>query len=111
MWRFVSPALMFVVIISSVYFLLRHKPTCTAWDAATASGVRKEYPDWALAAAALLAVSSLVPVLSCLLHHQEIDLWKPGSADRMRVQGGNQQEVLQNRDLSLDETHVRTGLS
>ena len=62
MWRFVSPLLMFVVIVSSVYFMLKHKPTYTAWDANLANGVKKEYPDWALAAAVILAVSSLVPV-------------------------------------------------
>ena len=32
MWRFVSPVLMAVVIISSIYFMLTHTPTYTAWD-------------------------------------------------------------------------------
>ena len=78
MWRFVSPVLMGVVILSSIYFMFKvitlliltslslvfqHKPTYTAWDGEQARGVRREYPDWALAAAAILAVSSLVPIL------------------------------------------------
>ena len=32
MWRFVSPALMLVIILSSIYFMFKHKPTYTGWD-------------------------------------------------------------------------------
>ena len=63
MWRFVSPALMLGVIGSSIYFMLKHKPTYSAWDGSKARGVKKEYPDWALAVAVILAVSSLVPII------------------------------------------------
>jgi len=63
MWRFVSPVLMVVVIGSSIYFMFTNKPTYIGWDGDQARGVRKEYPDWALAAAAILAVSSLVPIV------------------------------------------------
>ena len=34
----------------------------TKWCCVQAKGVKQEYPDWALGMAALLAVSSLVPV-------------------------------------------------
>ena len=63
MWRFVSPALMLVIIVSSIYFMVTHKPTYTGWDGVQAKGVSNEYPAWALAVAAILAVSSLVPVV------------------------------------------------
>ena len=62
MWRFVSPALMLLIIISSIYFMFKHKPTYSGWDGEKARGVTNEYPNWALAVAAILAVSSLVPV-------------------------------------------------
>ena len=39
MWRFVSPALMLVIIISSIYFMFKHKPTYTGWDAAQVTTV------------------------------------------------------------------------
>ena len=32
MWRFVSPALMILVISSSIYFMFTNKPTYAAWD-------------------------------------------------------------------------------
>jgi len=63
MWRFVSPALMILVISSSIYFMFTNKPTYAAWDGEKARNVKKDYPDWALAAAALLAVSSLIPIV------------------------------------------------
>jgi len=62
MWRFVSPALMLVIIVWSIYFMFNNKPTYTGWDGDNAKGVNNEYPDWALGVAAILAVSSLVPV-------------------------------------------------
>merc|ERR1711978_529349 len=54
-WRFVSPALMAAIILSSVYFMMSHWPTYTAWDRATGRGRRAPYPAWTLAIAALLA--------------------------------------------------------
>jgi len=63
MWRFVSPVLMAVVIMSSIYFMFKHTPTYTAWDGDQAMGIKREYPTWALVTAAILAVSSLVPIL------------------------------------------------
>ena len=32
MWRFVSPALMILVISSSIYFMFTNKPTYIGWD-------------------------------------------------------------------------------
>lgn len=55
-------ALMLLIIISSIYFMFKHKPTYSGWDGEKARGVTNEYPNWALAVAAILAVSSLVPV-------------------------------------------------
>ena len=66
-WRFVSPALMAAIILSSVYFMMSHWPTYTAWDRHTAAGQRKEYPAWTLVIAAILALSSLVPILTVLV--------------------------------------------
>ena len=40
MWRFVSPILMLVIIISSIYFMFKHKPTYTGWD-----GDNVSFPD------------------------------------------------------------------
>ena len=37
-FRFVSPALMAGIIMSSLYFMMSHWPTYTAWDQVTASG-------------------------------------------------------------------------
>ena len=77
-WRFVSPALMAAIILSSVYFMMSHWPTYTAWDRATGRGRRAPYPAWTLAIAALLATSSLAPILAGLL------------AQALRGRGGDQ---------------------
>jgi len=63
MWRIISPTLMATVIASSMYFMFTNKPTYIAWDRNLASGVKKEYPGWALGVAGLLAASSLIPII------------------------------------------------
>eukprot|EP00092_Neocalanus_flemingeri_P007451 GFUD01008047.1.p1 GENE.GFUD01008047.1~~GFUD01008047.1.p1 ORF type:complete len:659 (+),score=176.58 GFUD01008047.1:50-2026(+) len=69
MWRFVSPTLMAAVIASSTYFMLTNKPVYTAWNRNTAAGEKKEYAGWSLGVAALLAMSSLIPILVGLVVH------------------------------------------
>ena len=66
-WRLVSPAMMGVIILSSLYFMMSHQPTYTAWDPHTAAGRTREYPAWTLAIAAILALSSLVPIVMGLV--------------------------------------------
>jgi len=63
MWRYISPTFMATVIMSSTYFMLTNKPVYTAWNKTMAAGEKKEYPDWTLGVAALLAMSSLIPIL------------------------------------------------
>jgi len=63
MWRYISPIFMATVIISSVYCMLSDTPTYTAWNRQKAIGEKKEYPEWALGLAALLAMSSLFPIM------------------------------------------------
>jgi len=54
---------MAAVIASSTYFMFTNKPVYTAWNRNKAAGEKKEYTGWALGLAALLAVSSLIPIL------------------------------------------------
>jgi len=69
MWRFVSPTLMAAIIASSIYFLLTNTPVYTAWDRHTGAGYKKEYPAWTLCVAALLAVSSIIPMIVGAVGH------------------------------------------
>jgi len=96
MWRFVSPALMLGVIGSSIYFMLRHKPTYTAWDETQARGIKKEYPNWALAAAAILAVSSLVPIIggAGIYLVKRIIYGSEGVQDRCEYKAGVEKKFL-----------------
>ena len=45
MSRFVSPALMAGIILSSLYFMMSHWPTYTAWNRDTATGVNINQSD------------------------------------------------------------------
>eukprot|EP00090_Calanus_glacialis_P025407 TRINITY_DN39709_c0_g1_i3.p1 TRINITY_DN39709_c0_g1~~TRINITY_DN39709_c0_g1_i3.p1 ORF type:complete len:610 (-),score=170.36 TRINITY_DN39709_c0_g1_i3:182-1954(-) len=69
MWRYVSPTLMAAIIASSTYFMFTNVPVYTAWNRDTASGEKKEYSGWALGVAALLAMSSLIPILVGMVVH------------------------------------------
>ena len=96
MWRFVSPVLMAVVIMSSIYFMFKHTPTYTAWDEDLAMGVRREYPTWALVTAAILAVSSLVPILggATIYLVKRIVYGSEGVQDRCEYKAGVEKKFL-----------------
>ena len=47
--------------------MISNKPTYAAWDRNTATGVRKEYSAWTLVIAAMLSLSSLIPIAVGLL--------------------------------------------
>jgi len=69
MWRYISPTLMATVIISSMYFMVTNTPKYTAWNRTKAIGEKKEYPEWALGIAAMLAMSGLIPIIIGLAIH------------------------------------------
>ena len=96
MWRFVSPVLMAVVIMSSIYFMFKHTPTYTAWDGDQAMGVRREYPTWALVTAAILAVSSLVPILggATIYLVKRLVYGSEGVQDRCEYKAGVEKKFL-----------------
>ena len=48
MWRFVSPALMLVIIVSSIYFMFTHKPTYSGWDGVNVRLTSKMFTDFKL---------------------------------------------------------------
>ena len=62
-WRVISPSLMLLVLVSSSYQLLTTSPTYSAWRQDKATSEKKEYSGGSLAVAAVLAVSSLLPVI------------------------------------------------
>ena len=96
MWRFVSPVLMAVVIMSSIYFMFKHTPTYTAWDGEQAMGVKREYPTWALVTAAILAVSSLVPILggAAIYLVKRLVYGSEGVQDRCEYKAGVEKKFL-----------------
>ena len=54
-----------------------------AWDQNTATGVRKEYPAWTLVIAAMLSLSSLVPIAVGLITEAFRSGVRPESVTRM----------------------------
>ena len=80
---------MLVIILSSLYFMISNKPTYMAWDRNTAAGVRKEYPAWTLVVAALLSLSSLVPIAVGLLTEAFRSGVTPRSVARMGSGSGD----------------------
>ena len=78
MWRFVSPALMLGVIGSSIYFMLRHKPTYTAWDETqvTETSINCQ-----------ICVSLLIYILGQLFWFKYYDLFRLG-VSRRSIQTG-----------------------
>jgi len=62
-WRFVSPLLMFFIIMSSVYSMFNKHPTYTAWNEEKAATEDLEYPAWTLVIAGFLSIASLVPIV------------------------------------------------
>jgi solute carrier family 6 amino acid/orphan transporter-like 15/16/17/18/20 len=69
MWRFVSPALMSAVIASSIYFMLTNNPKYSAWNKELAKSEDREYSHTGLVFAAILAISSLIPIAGGAILH------------------------------------------
>jgi len=69
MWRFVSPALMSAVIASSIYFMLTNNPKYSAWNKEQAKSEDREYSHTGLVFAAILAISSLIPIAGGAILH------------------------------------------
>merc|ERR1712032_1525207 len=69
MWRFISPALMSAVIASSIYFMLTNNPKYSAWNKEQAKSEDREYSHTGLVFAAILAISSLIPIAGGAILH------------------------------------------
>ena len=61
-WRFIAPVLIAGILLASIVQQLLVLPTYNAWNASEAETVETQYPSWTLALAALLALSSVLPV-------------------------------------------------
>eukprot|EP00088_Acartia_fossae_P020275 TRINITY_DN21906_c0_g1_i2.p1 TRINITY_DN21906_c0_g1~~TRINITY_DN21906_c0_g1_i2.p1 ORF type:complete len:168 (-),score=22.81 TRINITY_DN21906_c0_g1_i2:126-629(-) len=62
MWRFLSPSIMSLIVLSSIYSMFTKYPTYKAWNREKAETEELTYPGWSLGLAAILAVASLVPI-------------------------------------------------
>lgn len=62
-WRFFAPVMLAGILVSSIFFHIKHHPTYSAWQQDIAKAVKKEFPGWALGVGSFLAVISIVPIV------------------------------------------------
>jgi len=77
----VTPTLIAVIIIASLYGLASKGITYTAWIEEKAETVETKYPDWGVALCFILVVASVVfiPITALLVHFDLFSL--PGSSE------------------------------
>lgn len=61
-WRFLGPALMTVILISSVVFMIINKPEYQAWKADEGKTQSEPYPDWVMVVAGLMITAGVLPM-------------------------------------------------
>lgn len=61
-WRFLAPAIMAVILISSVVFMFINNPQYQAWVAEKGSVESKEYPSWIMALAISMILAGILPI-------------------------------------------------
>ncbi|KAG8240432.1 hypothetical protein J437_LFUL003146 [Ladona fulva] len=66
-WRFLGPAIMTCILVSSIVFRILHKPTYQAWNAEEGKIEELEYPDWVLVIATLMIKAGTLPILLVFL--------------------------------------------
>ncbi|XP_063218625.1 sodium- and chloride-dependent transporter XTRP3 [Bacillus rossius redtenbacheri] len=67
MWRLLGPLVMFVILASSVFYMLTNKPAYKAWDKDKGEAVWTPYPDWVMAIAVAMVTAGVLPILVVFL--------------------------------------------
>ncbi|KAF0303870.1 Sodium-dependent neutral amino acid transporter B(0)AT3 [Amphibalanus amphitrite] len=60
-WNFISPVVMFIILVASLVFRFMNPPTYLAWDRHSGETVSREYPTFALIVAGMLAIAGILP--------------------------------------------------
>uniref|UniRef100_A0A8D8PZB4 Transporter n=2 Tax=Cacopsylla melanoneura TaxID=428564 RepID=A0A8D8PZB4_9HEMI len=71
-WRFLGPAIMSCILVSSIICRFLKRPSYGAWDATTGQTVDTEYPDWILVIAIAMITVSILPIfVVCILRRSQ----------------------------------------
>uniref|UniRef100_A0A7E4UQ34 Transporter n=1 Tax=Panagrellus redivivus TaxID=6233 RepID=A0A7E4UQ34_PANRE len=74
-WRFISPTIMFVLLLASIIKSFVHLPVYSAYDAETTHQIDTPYPAWALFLALLLISIAMGPV-PFIYFVRKFKIWK-----------------------------------
>lgn len=61
-WRFLAPAIMFIILVSSIIFMFIDHPKYQAWNKDLGQTVAVPYPGWALAIAIMMILAGILPI-------------------------------------------------
>lgn len=85
LWKYVCLLAMLGLLAASLIRMAISRPTYTAWNQDTASEVKLEYPDWAIAVLAVLIIFATLPVPLGYLHFTLRSRAKLDAPDREAV--------------------------
>ncbi|XP_018325173.1 sodium- and chloride-dependent transporter XTRP3 [Agrilus planipennis] len=61
-WRFLAPAIMVIILVSSIVFMIIKNPTYQAWNPDLGITQKTSYPGWVLAIAISMIVAGILPI-------------------------------------------------
>ncbi|KAF5301215.1 hypothetical protein FQA39_LY10801 [Lamprigera yunnana] len=61
-WKFLAPAIMLIILTSSLVFMCIEHPQYHAWNAETGRTVPTDFPGWALAVAIMMVLAGILPI-------------------------------------------------
>lgn len=62
-WRFVAPVMLTVILTWSLVLQFEEHPEYDAWIQNLGGSIKKKFPGWTLGVGAILAISSIVPIV------------------------------------------------
>ncbi|XP_031622432.1 sodium-dependent neutral amino acid transporter B(0)AT3 isoform X2 [Contarinia nasturtii] len=61
-WRYIGPAIMFCILISSIVCLAIDKPTYSAYSPAESTTIPTEYPSWVMGIGVSMIIAGVLPI-------------------------------------------------
>ncbi|XP_072948121.1 sodium- and chloride-dependent transporter XTRP3 isoform X2 [Epargyreus clarus] len=111
-WRYVGPAIVSCILLSSLVFMIITPPTYGAWNAELGRVVQLPYPNWVLGIAVAMILAGVLPIPVVLLLRRfqclalDVDIHQ-GSIRRIETTVSTK-EMMSDQDSDSEQGEIRT---
>lgn len=113
-WRYIGPAIMLAILVSSVVCMIIKNPTYGAWSAELGAVVKTAYPNWVMIIALCMIIAGILPMpITFLLRRFQIlkmDLDIHQGSIRRNETTASTKEMMDDDDVSRLVQFRQSGL-